>query len=131
MPIPPELMTEYDIQCAIFRRVDLYSKDCKELLLLTGSLNGIRLHPGSIMKAKRAGCLNKGFPDLLLPVPKKGKHGLFIELKTEKGRTSNEQKAWLNVLNAFGYKAEVAHGLEEAWEILTDYLEIGDCMGRG
>ena len=92
------------------------------LSLLQGSLNGIRLPIGAAVKAKRAG-LKKGFPDISLPVPRNGAHGLFIELKKEKGGTvSPEQKIILAALNEAGNLAVVCRGAEEAITAIKLYL---------
>ncbi len=66
--------------------------------------------------------MKKGVPDLMLPIPMKGYHGLFIELKTDKGRLSQEQKNWIKALTTFGYKAAVCRGWEEAKDTLEEYI---------
>lgn len=120
-------LSEYEHQVRLFELAEIYKKQYPELVLLTGSLNGVRLHPGSRTKMKRAGCLNPGFPDIQLPVPRKGKHGLFVELKRPKvGVVSDEQEKWLSALNGYGYLAVVAYGYEEAWDIIKEYL-TGKC----
>ena len=68
--------------------------------------------------------IRKGVPDLCLPVPMQGYHGLFIEMKAPNGRTSQEQKQWIKALNAFGYKAVVCKGFLEAKEALEDYMNV-------
>ena len=48
---------------------------------------------------------------------------LAIELKKEKGgRVSASQREWIAALEARGYRAFVAKGLEAAKEVLTEYL---------
>ncbi len=75
-------------------------------------------------KLKRMG-LQKGFPDLFIPKARKGFHGLFIELKTDKtSRPSNEQKQWIFNLNTDGYSAHVCYGAEEAIEKIKEYMAI-------
>lgn len=73
------------------------------------------------MKLKTEG-VRRGVPDLFLPVPSNGYHGLFIELKTENGRASAEQKEWLTFLDTMGYKAILCHGFEHASKEITCYL---------
>lgn len=68
--------------------------------------------------------MRKGVPDLVLPIPMRGFHGLYIEMKTEKGRLSAEQKRWADALKTFGYCMEVAHGWEEAKDVLSWYMEV-------
>lgn len=67
--------------------------------------------------------MRKGVPDLMLPVPMKGYHGLFIELKTDSGRLSEEQRRWLNALNKFGYLAVMCRGWEQARDEIERYME--------
>lgn len=47
----------------------------------------------------------KGFPDLVLAHPTGGV--IFAELKSEKGRLSYDQQAWIEVLDAAGAEAYV------------------------
>ena len=63
-----------------------------------------------------------GVPDLMLPVPMGGKHGLFIEMKKIGGRLSAAQRDWLRWLNELGYEAVCCHGWEEARKALAEYM---------
>ena len=63
-----------------------------------------------------------GVPDLFLPVARKGKHGLYIEMKRkEGGRLSDYQKEWLAKLAEQGYETVVCEGFEEAVEVIEAY----------
>ena len=71
--------------------------------------------------------LQAGFPDLMLLLPAHGKHGLFIEMKRrdkKRSRVSEEQRAWIDRLNAAGYQAQVCYGSDEAIQTIKNYLEI-------
>jgi len=72
-------------------------------------------------RMKREG-QKKGVPDLVLACPRNGYHGLFIELKTAKGRVSPEQSEWLQQLSEQGYRAEVCRGADAAIKTLQEYL---------
>lgn len=76
-----------------------------------------------------------GFPDLFLFIPKGGYHGLFVELKTPKGKTKNGktrqagqvsdlQQTMINRLNTQGYKAVVCYGYDEAVQAIKEYLGL-------
>ncbi len=67
--------------------------------------------------------MRPGVPDLFLPIPMGGYHGLFIEMKTATGRTSEHQKRWIKALNTMGYKAVVCRGAFEALRLLKNYME--------
>jgi VRR-NUC domain len=47
-----------------------------------------------------------GWPDLVLLHPTRG--GMALELKTETGRTTPEQEAWISAFRAAGWHAQVA-----------------------
>lgn len=75
----------------------------------------------------RAEGLKKGVPDICLPVPRGNWHGLYIELKRQRGgRTSPEQCEWIDALNAQGYRACVCRGWEAAAREIEKYLR-GRC----
>ena len=75
-------------------------------------------------KLKRMG-LAPGFPDLFIPKAVNGAHGLFIELKTAKGKTSKEQTKWINLLRAEGYRAYVCRGFDASKSAIELYLKGG------
>ena len=68
--------------------------------------------------------LKKGVPDIFLGVPRKGKHGLFIELKVGKNKPSKNQLWWIHSLRAEGYAVEVCYGFLEAQTAIIDFLGI-------
>jgi len=68
--------------------------------------------------------LKKGVPDIFLAVPKKDKHGLFIELKVGKNKPSANQLWWIHSLRTEGYAVEVCYGFEEARDAIVNYLGI-------
>jgi len=68
--------------------------------------------------------VKSGVPDMFLPVARGLWHGLFIEMKRQKGgRVSDAQRRWLSDLERQGYRAEVACGWREAAQIIEIYLQ--------
>jgi len=72
---------------------------------------------------KRQG-VKAGVPDLCLPVARNGFHGLYIEMKYGKNKTTENQKEWLEELTAQGYFTAVCYGAEEAERIIARYLQF-------
>ena len=70
---------------------------------------------------KRMG-VKKGVADFFLAVACNGNHGLWIELKTGKGKLSPEQIKFLERKTSRGYIAVAAWGFEAAVEIIKTYL---------
>lgn len=70
---------------------------------------------------KRQG-VKAGVPDLCLPVPKDGYHGLYIEMKYGKNKTTDKQEEWLKSLRRYGYKTVVCYGADEARETIKQYI---------
>lgn len=76
---------------------------------------------GMLLKATG---VSAGVPDLFIPEPRNGFHGLFIEMKVQDGgAVSKEQKDWLAHLQERGYRAEVCCGFEEAKSVIQMYME--------
>lgn len=65
-----------------------------------------------------------GVPDLCLPVSRNGFHGLYIEMKYGRNKTTEKQKEWLEALTAQGYFAVVCYGAEEAKKVISRYLKF-------
>ncbi len=86
--------------------------------------NGGDRHAAVGKKLQREG-VKKGVPDIFVALPAGGYSGLFIEFKAAKPHASDvseEQKAWLEKLEAAGYKALVCKGTQEAKEAIFNYV---------
>lgn len=85
-----------------------------------------RIITGARMKAM--GYTN-GTPDIFIPHPSGEYHGLFVEMKTEAGRASKEQKAVMAQLEESGYKCVICRGIEDFKQIVTEYLKQSKSNG--
>lgn len=84
--------------------------------------NDAKRSVGAALRLKAMG-MSKGVPDLFIAWPSGEYHGMFVEMKAkEGGRTSPEQREWLDLLNRLGYFAVVAHGAAEAIEYFEQYI---------
>jgi len=95
-------------------------------MLLFSSLNGIKLSGGAKQGArlKRAG-MTAGVADLFLSIPSGDLAGLYIEMKTPKGRQQPNQKEFEKVVVKYGYGYAIPRSLEEFKKIVKEYLETG------
>jgi hypothetical protein len=73
---------------------------------------------------KRMGVL-KGASDLFIAWPCGIHHGLFIEIKSKKGRPTPEQLEFIDRMNAVGYFATLAYGADEVINTIKEYLQNG------
>ena len=88
--------------------------------------NGGSRNPIEAKNMKAEG-VSAGVPDICIPVPNKKYHGLYIEMKRQKGgRVSEKQKEWIDRLNRNGYLAVVCRGFKEAREVVEKYMEERD-----
>src|SRR5262245_17002036 len=55
-----------------------------------------------------------GVADLCLPAARRGYHGLYLEMKSEEGIATKEQKAFLRSVLEESYCAVIGHGVDEA-----------------
>jgi hypothetical protein len=67
----------------------------------------------------------RGWPDLVVMVPRRKWCGLALELKAEGGRLSVEQNQWLEWLHECGFLVGVAWSFDEAISAITAYLGTG------
>jgi len=65
-----------------------------------------------------------GVADLCLPAARRGYHGLYLEMKSEEGTATEEQKEFLRGALGEGYCAVIAHGVDEARAVLLWYIGI-------
>lgn len=77
--------------------------------------------PVSALIAKGEGKL-AGVADLFLSVPKWGKHGLYIEMKTKDGSLSKEQKEFRDAVLSQGYDWALCRSLDEFQRTINNYL---------
>lgn len=110
-------------QATLFSWAAMKSGKYPELRLLFHIPNGGSRGKVEAARFKAEG-VKAGVPDLFLPVARGLWHGLFIELKRQKGgRVSEAQRRWIADLERQGYRAEVACGWREAAEIIEIYLQ--------
>lgn len=94
-----------------------------ELKLIYHVPNGGSRNQLEAVNLKRQG-VKAGVPDLNLPIALHGFHGLYIEMKFGKNKTTEKQKWWLEQLQKQGYKTAVCYGADEAIDTIKEYLDI-------
>jgi len=114
--------SEAQEQKALFEWAAWAQKRHPELQAMIHIPNGGSRDPIEARHLKEQG-VKPGVPDIFLPVPRNGYHGLWIELKRRKGgRVSEAQRGFIAMLNRLGYKAVVSKGWEEARDTVEQYL---------
>ena len=124
-------MTEDQIQQAVIRWSQQASvrKMFPQLALLYHIHNERKCTPQQGARLKRMG-VKSGVPDLHLPVARGAYHGLYLEMKTEKGRVSANQAWWLERLRENGCCCVVCRRWEDAAHTLVTYLTEGRADDR-
>ena len=92
------------------------------LQLLHCSLNGVKMTKAQAGRAIAQG-MKKGVADLFLPVKMGIYGGLYIEMKSEKGRTSIDQSKFLKAVSDNGYAVSVCYSANEAIKRIEDYYQ--------
>lgn len=72
---------------------------------------------------KRQG-VKAGVPDLCFPVPMGKYHGMYIEMKAGKNKTTQAQDEWLELLKNNGYMTAVCYGFDEAKAVIDKYFNL-------
>lgn len=119
-------MSEAQEQRALFQWAGYVEQQYPELKLLHHIPNGGKRDSRTAVNLKREG-VKAGVPDICLPVARGQYHGLYIELKTVKGKVQKNQKEWLHALEEQGYSTKVCYGWLEAREVIENYLSL-NCL---
>lgn len=116
---------EADEQRKLFQWIAFIRTEHPEADLLFHIPNGGSRNKLEAANLKKQG-VRAGVPDLFLPVARGKYHGLFIELKYGKNKTTLKQNEWLAKLNEQGYAAAVCYGCNEASQKILKYLKLGE-----
>lgn len=85
--------------------------------------NGGLRQPRTAGRLKAEGAQD-GVPDLFLPVPRGRCPGLFIEMKSTRGRLSPRQRWWRDALGEQGYRVELARSWIAGCSLIADHLDL-------
>lgn len=149
LPAPKKRKNEeFTMQCALISWWADYCRVVKVPEFLLWHTPNSAVYGGSKEQREKMGAMLKrlgqrsGVPDLALMVPRckpysiqipcvsnsfktqwpSYYHGLFIELKSPKGIVSPEQIAMLAELQKQGYQTAICRTLEDAQNVIKDYL---------
>lgn len=126
MPAPahggkaPACPTESQEQKALFGWWRAYARNTSLVMLHIPNGGARNAITGARMKAEGVAA---GVPDILLAASRQGCHGLWIELKRQKGgRVSEAQEGIMTALRQAGYRVEVCRGWLAARDVIENYL---------
>lgn len=111
-------------QAALFQWAKMAEGQYPELRWLFHVPNGGHRHKAVAVKLQALG-VKPGVSDVLLLVPRGGFHGLAIELKAGKNKTTDNQDEFLDFCARQGYCIGTFWDWEKAKDFILTYLEIG------
>ena len=94
-----------------------------EFALMSYPAGGLR-HKSTAGKLKATGT-RRGIPDILFPVARGGFFGLVIEMKSQTGRLTDQQRVVIPWFESIGWRAEIAYTATAAINALQQYLAEG------
>ena len=94
-----------------------------ELKMMYAIPNGGRRDPIEAVHLKQQG-VRAGVPDLCLAVPRGKYHGLYIEMKVGRNKTTDQQNEWLASLSYYGYAVKVCYSCLAAKTAIERYLSL-------
>lgn len=124
---------EEDLHRSCFEWADLQTPRHPILHYLVHVPNGGARSKGEAGKLKAMGT-KPGIPDFILPRARGSWRGLALELKSDTGRLSDDQKFWLRGLEAEGYLVSVCRSLEVFEALVRAFLNgqpAPACVERG
>ena len=121
-------MSEHAEQVAVIDWCFAMTRIYPGLDLIFAIPNGAMLGGGRIgairANSLKAEGMRPGVCDLFLPVARGKWHGMFLEMKTQIGKLSENQEEFIAGVEAQGYFTAVCYGADEAIEQLTFYLQL-------
>lgn len=114
---------ESAVQGSFFNWLRLHESRFPELRFCFAVPNGGYRFKATAAAMKRTGT-RAGVPDVFLPVPNAQFHGLWIEFKSDAGRLSDAQAAFMQFLETKGYKVLVCRSWACAADAVIDYLSL-------
>ena len=114
---------EHHHQCELIHWRDWSMRQIPELRMLFAIPNGGKRNIITAKKMKAEG-VTAGVPDLFLAVPRGIYHGLFIEMKAPKGKSTDKQASMQNHLTQYGYLVLVMYNWIDAKIAIEDYLKL-------
>ncbi len=116
-------VTEHGEQCAFIDWARNHTLLYPELDLLFAIPNGGYRNKITACKLQAEG-VKRGVPDLMCACPRRGKHGLFIEMKVGRNKPTEEQARMIEALRNQNYLVEVCYSFEAARDLILWYLGV-------
>lgn len=116
---------EYEMQCAFHAWMEFQHPKAPHFSVVNEQMFGGK--GGAIVgaKLKRSG-RKSGVADYQIPCANNKYIGLWLEFKTPKGRVSDSQLAFGELMKSYGHRYEVVRSVESAIEIVNEYLSTSD-----
>jgi hypothetical protein len=114
-------LSEHSIQTKVVQYVRIFHSD----VLICAIPNGAGTTNFNRVKLMHEGLLS-GMPDLFIAEARHGFNGLFLEMKTIRGKESRQQKKIRKQLNEKGYLVFLATNEDDAIDIIKKYLLKSD-----
>jgi len=120
----PRNKTEHEEQIKLVHIIKNHlSFQYPQLKIFYSVPNGVKLYR-AIANTMILEGLTAGVPDLFLPYPSQGFHGLYIEMKSTDGKLSKHQKEFRDDVVAVGYYHCVPRSAVEALRYIVSYCCI-------
>lgn len=123
---------EHDNQVALFQWAALMETQIPAMKNLYANTNAQKFGDASNLRKMRTIVRLRdegqraGIPDITLAYPSCGFHGMFIEMKAGKNKTSPAQNEWISRLEKAGYLCVICYSFEDAKREILAYLERGE-----
>lgn len=114
---------EHDEQVLFFKTLAKNVDAFPALKWIHAIPNGGHRHKATAGKLKAEG-VTPGVADIFVPIPAKGKHGMYIEMKAGKNKLTPAQSEFGEFVQSRGYSFYTAYSAAEAWAALSIYLGI-------